>query len=241
MKTWQFIISKPASGRENMELDLKLFREATEPIIRIYSWAHQCISVGYAQKIDELLVLAKTSELGWEIVKRPTGGGIVFHNEAEVTFSVVAGLDDLPAGLLPSYYKVSEAVLEALRMIGVAAQIKASPTITVGDGGMNPLPVAEEKGVRSLCFSYPAEYEIVCQGKKIVGSAQKRGRAKLLQQGSIFVKNPGLEILQVLKNPAGEVKAISLEEVLGRVPCFDELAKALKTSFQKVLGVEFKQ
>ena len=226
MKNWQFIISKPAPGRDNMALDLKLFKEEAQPTIRIYSWANKCVSVGYGQEVDRLLGSSVAGELGWEIVKRPTGGGIVFHNEAEVTFAVVCGVDELPAGLLPSYYKISEAVVYALKQIGVEAELQTSNSKPQGN---------YQPQTANLCFAYPAEYEIVCQGKKIVGSAQKRNRDKLLQQGSIFVRNPGAEILQMLKNSDEEVNAISVEEVLGKTVSFEEMAEALKIGLKKIL------
>jgi len=230
MGSWQFIISKPAAGRDNMELDLKLFREANQPTIRIYSWANKCISVGYGQNAERLLDGSVAGLLGWEIVKRPTGGGLVFHNEVEVTFSVVCGVDELPAGLLPSYYKISEAVVSALKQIGVEAELQTSN---------NKLQSNHQPQTANLCFAYPAEYEIVCQEKKIVGSAQKRNRTKLLQQGSIFVKNPGLEVLSILKNPDEELNAISVEEVLKRGVSFEEMGRALRKGFEEVLGVGF--
>ncbi|MFH1361398.1 MAG: lipoate--protein ligase family protein [bacterium] len=226
MTPWQCIVSEPATGKQNMAVDLESFRNFKVPTIRIYSWSNKCLSVGYAQKVDELIDVSKAKREGWEIVKRPTGGGIVFHNQAEVTFSVVAGLDDLPEGLIPSYYKISEAVVLGLRNIGMEVEINEKKV---------------ESGARNtgMCFAYPAEYELVCQGKKIVGSAQKRNKKALLQQGSIFVRNPGPEVLKLLKNPGEDLNAISVEEVLGRGVSFDEMAQALMSGFARVLYVDF--
>src|SRR3990167_7314802 len=106
--------------------------------------------------------------LGWDIVKRPTGGGIVFHNEAEVTYSIVTEIGNplLPKGLVPSYKKISEAVVAGLAGIGVAAELQTS-NIKLQNKSKSP----NQKSRTSLCFSFPAEYEIVVSGKKIVGSA----------------------------------------------------------------------
>ena len=85
-----------------------------------------------------------------------------------------------------------------------------------------------------LCFSYPAEYEIVVNGKKIVGSAQKRGKKGFLQHGSIFVSRRDFDKFEkVLLNPseAALEKAISIEAVLGKKPSFDEISTVLKESF----------
>jgi lipoate-protein ligase A len=237
-----------------MDLDLKLFQDFDKglitSILRIYSWKPNCISLGYSQSIEKEIDTNKAALLGWDVVKRPTGGGIVFHNEAEVTYSLVTAIDNplLPKGLVPSYKKISEAVVLGLNTIGVSAKIQSSPrhslrschpSPSLMERGMNS-DVSRKKGVRSLCFSYPAEYEIVANGGKIVGSAQKRGRKALLQQGSVFVRNTTNEALSVLKRRDLELNAVSVEEILGRQISFEELSGALINGFEQGLGIKFK-
>ena len=163
------------------------------------------------------------------MVKRPTGGGIVFHNEAEVTYSLVMSINDplLPEGLVPSYKKISKALVCALNNCGVRAEIQNS--------SLGP-PKAEHS---SLCFSYPAEYEVVVGGQKIVGSAQKRGRKALLQQGSIFISPTPVSALAILKKEHAPLNAISIEALTGRAPSFDEFAAALDKGFQETFGINF--
>src|SRR3989339_1990136 len=181
MNNWDLFLSSKLSGKENMETDISLFhrleKNEINPTLRIYSWKNNCISLGYSQKAEEELDIEKCEHLGFEIVKRPTGGGIVLHNTAEVTYSIVMAKDDpiLPKGLVPAYKKISEAIVYALNVLGIPAEISMLEK-------NKPLKDA------NLCFNYPAEYEVVVNGKKIVGSAQKRGRRALLQQGSIFVR-----------------------------------------------------
>jgi len=230
-----------------MDYDLSLFEQFEKgeipSTLRIYSWKPKCITLGYAQKMErwigEKARKGKESDEGsigvggWDVVKRPTGGGIVFHNEAEVTYSIVTSLDNpiLPKGLIPAYKKLSEAVVYALGEIGIKAEI-----------GEEKLDSRQSKieNRNHLCFSFPAEYEIVVDGKKIVGSAQKRGKKALLQQGSIFVSPTPKEAFSVLKSVQNNLNAISVEEVLGRKVPFDEMAKALTKGFQKSLGLSFR-
>lgn len=230
---WQFVETPPLPGVVNMQVDVMSLKgfELGEisPTIRIFAWQNNCVSLGYSQKIEEEIDLQKAAQMGWEVVQRPTGGGIVFHNPTEVSFSVITAIDDptLPPGLIPSYLKVSEAIVEGLKIVGIEAGIR---------------PQTTEHGARNtgLCFSYPAEYEIVCRGKKIVGSAQKRTKKALLQQGSIFVRKNPDRVYSMLKKPYDKENAICVEEILGREVDFDEISKALKTGFGKKLGVEFK-
>ncbi|NQT29995.1 MAG: lipoate--protein ligase family protein [Candidatus Saganbacteria bacterium] len=229
MDEWQLIKTPRLSGQQNMQLDSKMFSDFEEgnisSTLRIYSWNPKCISIGYSQSLDKLIDRQKARDLGFDVVKRPTGGGIVFHNEAEVTYSLVTAIDNplLPKGLVPSYKKISEAVVFGLGLLGVDARI-------IGAEG-------KQETRASLCFSYPAEYEIVVDTKKIVGSAQKRGKKALLQQGSVFVRQTEAKAFSLLKQKQNDLNAISLEEVLHRQISFDELSNALIFGFEEVLGV----
>jgi len=218
-----------------MSDDLKAYNalEAghNDEILRIYSWQPRCISLGYSQEIEEEIDQNLAKELGWDVVQRPTGGGLVFHNEAEITYSLVIGKDQLPAGLVPSFAKISEAVILALKAIGINAAMRDLISDIRG-------PKSKVIGPRSLCFSYPEGYELVANGKKIVGAAQKRGKRALLQQGSIYVKPIEKAAYQILRHPFEEPDAVSMRELLGRVPSFDELSQALIQGFQEGLGFE---
>jgi len=243
---WQVELQKKIPGQKIMSLDLEPFNRSEQggeaSMLRLYSWSPACVSLGYSQKIDEEIDVQAAHALGWDVVKRPTGGGIVFHNEAEVTYSLITSLESLPKGLVPSYIKISEAIVLALKKIGITAQIrnpKSDPSTPLGTR------IRGKSEIRNpnLCFSYPAEYEIVWQGRKLVGSAQKRGKRTLLQQGSIFVKDTSDDILSVLKKPQNNdhrKSAISLEEILGRRVGFDELSRALIGGFEEGMGIQFK-
>lgn len=236
MERWDLMATKGISGSANMQIDINHFNdfESGNAILRIYSWKPKCISFGYSQKIEDEIDENKAISLGWEFVKRPTGGGIVFHNEEEVTYSITAPIDNpiLPKGLIPSFKKISEAVVSGLGTLGIKAQIRNSK-----------LEIQNNNKIRNhknqLCFSYPAEYEIVVGGKKIVGSAQKRGKVALLQQGSIFMSRTEESVFSFLKKPYNDINAVSVEEVLGRKVGFEEMKNALVCGFQEVLGVKF--
>jgi len=198
-----------------MRLDEQLFLDHEEgnnlSTLRIYAWDPPCVSFGYSQEIKKELI-----PKGWEAVKRPTGGGIVFHNLSEVTYSIVTDLNAFGEKLIPSYIKISKAIVAGLQKLGIKAEVSE---------GEN-----SNSRRNDLCFSYPAEYEIVFAGRKLVGSAQKRGKRTLLQQGSILVKDD---------ENSYPAEAITIEEILGRVPAFDEIADALKQGFTERLNCEF--
>jgi lipoate-protein ligase A len=139
--------------------------------LRIYSWDKPCITIGWRQKLADI---PNPEDL--EIAKRPTGGGIVYHQPGEVTYCLVVPLShpNLPKGILPSCNYLAEGILNALSRSGVKAQI----------AGGKPASKSE------LCFAQPEAYEIVYEGKKIVGNAQRRGKKALLQQGTLNIRTP---------------------------------------------------
>ncbi|MFH1709828.1 MAG: lipoate--protein ligase family protein [bacterium] len=214
---------KKFSGKYNMEYDLFLFNNFEEgtvsPTLRIYGWKTPCISLGHAQDPEKELNIANCRKNGIEIVKRPTGGGIVFHNEHEVTYSLICGKDEtkLPEGLVGSYKFISNIVIKALRKFGLNAELSDT----------------RHSEQARLCFSFPASYEITLEGSKIVGSAQKRGKKALLQQGSIFVRNSDLKPADFIKNCI-DFKAIY--DISGTEIDQNSLSNALSAEFAGILG-----
>ncbi len=109
------IIIENANGQHHMDRDIKLFdlyeKSDLSPTLCLYSWNKPCISLGYSQSIDEEIDPDIANNLGWDVVRRPTGGGIVFHNTSEITYSFFSQIDNpaIPKGLISSYKKYPNA------------------------------------------------------------------------------------------------------------------------------------
>ena len=222
---FRFIETKPMSGKENMEFDMALFADLEKrhvsTTIRFYSWSRPCVSLGYSQGPEGLLDVSKLSRMGWDVVKRPTGGGAAFHNVDEVAYSLVADANSgvLSGGLVASYRAISSAIISGLQKLGIAANFSGH----------------DKHMFEDVCFSYPTDYEILASGKKLVGSAQKRVKGILLQHGSIFVTRISDEILSCVAG--ADIKKIqasyiTAEDILGRKPAFDEVVSVLRAGFE---------
>jgi len=174
MEIWRLIDSGPCEPAFNMALDEALMRHADRPVLRFYSWDPPAISLGYFQPYSEAEDWARR---GYVVVRRPTGGGAIFHFR-ELTFCVA-----LPRGhplaesTEDAYEAFHGAIVAALQALGVPASIR---------GRTQDAPPHQP-----LCFMRTIFCDIVAAGRKIVGSAQRRTPRGFLQHGSIPIeKNP---------------------------------------------------
>jgi len=177
MPAWFLLLEpEPLSAAENMARDEALFNLCHEKkcgFLRLYDWEKPTFSIGVSQKVKHTLDLEFIRRQGCEYVRRLTGGKAVLHN-VEITYAV-ASSEDLffkEHDLHQSYMLISRVLVQAIRSLGVNA------TLSKGSA-------AELSRSHNPCFSFSTPHEIEVQGKKIVGSAQKRDKVALLQHGSI--------------------------------------------------------
>ncbi|MFH1715576.1 MAG: hypothetical protein ABH857_05245 [Elusimicrobiota bacterium] len=204
--TWDIIIDEyDKSAFENMAYDealLKCLESAVKkPVLRFYGWNEKCYSYGYAQKVASLKEQWLEKKLS--AVRRPTGGGIVLH-EYDISYSLIAPIDEgsFPRDLNSSYKCFHSAICRGLNFMGIPAALKSVKKKT------NSLTYS--------CFDEPVSYDIFLDDKKIVGSAQKRTKKLILQQGTIQLpmfteRNSGLlkELIDnVLKGWEYEIGAV---------------------------------
>lgn len=215
-------VDTPRSAAENMALDEQLFQEAeTEQFsgitVRFYSWTKPAISFGYRQTLERV-DQNKARTLAVELVRRVTGGGMVFHQPNELTYCLVAENTLFPASILQSCNLISRKLIDGLQTLGVSA-------VLAGRSGTDRC--AEE-----LCFSRPTKYEVLVDGRKLIGSAQKRGRRSFMQHGSLALE-PLLPVFAELIDIAPvHTQQISLAEILGRRLHYAIVARAMEKQFR---------
>ncbi len=170
---WQDSEHSPAM---NMAIDEALMEHAKDlpgPLLRLYEWQGEAISFGYTQKIARVPVQAES------IVRRPTGGGIVFHKE-HFTYTVVMShehwivKDTQP---VESYNWLNRSVQKSLKHLDLRASLAAQEIPkSVDRAGM-------------VCFTTPTKYDLMSELGKIAGAAQRRTKLGMLHQGSLECKD----------------------------------------------------
>lgn len=168
----------PHSAVMNMAIDEAMLEAMVGPTIRFYHWGSPALSFGYFGKFSDVAVYAAERDL----VRRWTGGGIVFHGE-DLTYSIVIPASDpgFDESSLMIYEKVHRALCEALVKAGQRAGVAGD----VGPGGFAVATRAAASASGCNCFANPVHADVMMDGRKIAGAAQRRTRRGMLQQGSI--------------------------------------------------------
>ena len=88
---WRLIRHHGKSGAWNMAVDEAVLEAVGAgqalPTLRFYTWDPPCLSLGYAQPVEDADQQA-LADFGWGIVRRPTGGRAILHTD-EITYSVI--------------------------------------------------------------------------------------------------------------------------------------------------------
>ncbi len=217
----------------NMAIDEAISRAVqsglVRPTLRFFGWMPACLSLGQAQlgaDVDREACCAN----GVDVVRRPTGGRAILHTD-ELTYSVIAP-DDEPrvvGTIVESYRRLSEGLLTGLMLIGVPTRQAERPDNHDRDQG-------------PVCFEVPSNYEIVFDGKKLVGSAQMRKAGVVLQHGTLPLYGDIARITQyLLSHPDPErvrQRATTVEAAIGRVIDFDAAARFMADGFARALSLD---
>lgn len=238
---WRILRTPPAKGAWNMAVDEAILESTAQglmpPTLRLYAWSPACLSLGYAQSIDDIDI-DKLEKFGWDIVRRPTGGRAILHTD-ELTYSI-CGIKNSPlliGSVLESYQRLSSALLEALRLIGIEADLPKLIDKSQSTSIQNP-----------VCFEVPSNYEITVSGKKLIGSAQSRKKNGVLQHGTLPLCGDLTRIIKVLsftdENHKENAKigllnhATTVEKILGYPGDWWLTSIAFESAFQRIFNIK---
>jgi lipoyl(octanoyl) transferase len=166
----------PHSAPINMAIDEALLDSAAVTTIRFYRWLSPALSFGYFGKFSDVANYAAERDL----VRRWTGGGIVLHGD-DLTYSIVIPASDpiFDQSSTAIYEKIHRALANALNGFGEHAVVARA----VVARGVSEYGTVIGGGYH--CFANPVRADVIIDGRKVAGAAQRRTRRGLLQQGSI--------------------------------------------------------
>ncbi len=189
----------------NMAMDEALLAAISGPLLRVYRWERPAVSFGYFERWEPI----RAAHSGRDPVRRWTGGGVVLHGE-DFTYSLLIphGRGAQEPGPANSYQIIHGALRRALGDAGIASEAASS---------------SRDK-ISQACFENPVPHDVMVQGRKIAGAAQRRTRQGLIHQGSV-------QDIDLPEN-FGELFAARLAGAV-RAEAFDETAAAEKLAGEK--------
>ena len=219
-----------------MDFDESLVRHlpGNAGILRLFQWKPWAISLGRNQRLEELDV-DRCMKDHVDIVHRPTGGRAILH-AGELTYSVV--MKGEGRSIHQVYHDISRALLQGLSLFGVDAELARSQPSNV-----NRFPAP--------CFASSARYEVEWEGRKLVGSAQRRyGESDIvLQHGSILCGPEHKKVVDYMHFPESAARkrvirslnenTVDLAEILGHSVPISDLATCILKGFERAWGISF--
>ncbi len=223
---WRLIIEGKNNAFKNMAIDkaiLMSYEDVCVPTLRFYRWEVATLSFGYFQELPEN-VIKVCKEKNIPIVRRPTGGKAVLHDD-EITYSIVAPyyLFSNERNILSVYNSISKAFIKAFKDMNLEVELAQSKI---------------SNNSSQFCFSEQSYYEITINSKKIIGNAQRYNKDILLQHGSLPIGR-NLLLINKLFGKEQEEKWTCIEECLGYHPDVEYIYDKIINAFKDIFKVEF--
>jgi len=197
------------------------------PVLRIYGWKPEALSIGYFQDPQDELDLDICELKKIDFVRRITGGGVIFH-KSELTYSIVCSREDL--GLFTfskeTYRTLCSFLIKTYQDLGLKAEYS--------------LQKSTRQSKSWFCFTERERYDILINGKKIGGNAQRRKKEIIFQHGSIPLRSDLDQASGLLRNSLmiDKKNITSLSEALGKDISYNRLKGMLVESFAQAFGVD---
>lgn len=201
---WTILDTGVNSAEDNMLFDRTLLHDAEsykEPVLHFYEWKNPSATYGHFIDPEKFFCM---ESLTIDIAKRPTGGGIIFHTN-DLAFTVLIPKHH-PAYLLNTlerYSYINRTIAEALHSFTAG-----SPQLLYTD------PKTKSSLTQHFCMAQPTIYDIMLNGKKIGGAAQRRTKFGFIHQCSINLMPTPLDLVRsTIKNSDCIIEAISLNSL----------------------------
>lgn len=152
------------------------------PAIRLYGWDRPSITIGYHQRLERAVDIGRLGDT--PVVRRPTGGRALLHDDGEITYAVAGHFVHSPSlgsSLHESYRMIAEAIVAFYQELGIEAAVSRRA---------DPVVQQSRPGLQKGCFASVSRYEIIAGTWKTAAGSQRRTRQALLQHGVVRIAPP---------------------------------------------------
>lgn len=169
-----------APGSRQMTIDRELLdRGDGQFYLRFYDWSPPALSVGYHQRLYSCQWTDLCGSLGFDLVRRPSGGQAVLHHQT-LTYALVCPQFLPQLDRLQTYQYLCGFLIQGLAGLGI------------------DLEWGQQKNYQQHpnCFAKASPSDLVTAGgEKLIGSAQVYAHGHILQHGTIVI-HKDKELLQ---------------------------------------------
>jgi lipoate-protein ligase A len=225
-----FAYSPRWPGFRNMETDRYLGEVSPPPLplLRLYTWDKPTISYGCNQNPARRLRQELCARDDIPVVKRPTGGRELLHGD-DICYTLAWPFENALTAVQAKrvFADINDSLVESLRGMGITAgwnEFKNRPRLQDGP-----------------CFAQIDSGEVTVGGRKLVASAQRIFPRCVIQQGSIPLRQPRVDLLAYLNHGdrtslarAMEISTAFLDGCLGREILPEELIDPFKQAFGRL-------
>lgn len=200
---WLIIDTGIASAEKNMQLDAELLESLSctseKAILHLYDWQQPSATYGYFTNPLNFLSEKGIAETGLQLARRSTGGGIVFHfSDFAFSMLVPARHPAYSLNTLNNYAFVNKIIIDVIKYF-----TGAKPFLLPSE------PASNNKHTANFCMAKPTKYDVIIDGRKVGGGAQRRTKNGFLHQGTISLAMPSHSFLkQVLLPNTGVFEAM---------------------------------
>lgn len=227
MRAWRWIPLEIHNGYWNMAIDEAIITSRATKLVpntlRFYQWKPSAVSIGRNQNPQEQVYMDSLRDQGFDLVRRTSGGGTVYHDEhGELTYSVTAQIHDLGKDVTEIYVNICESINDALRLLGISADYCS--------GNQRNCP------------------NLMIRGKKISGNAQTIRHGIIQQHGTLLLRVNFALMFRLLRvsftkdcSLAAQVaqrKITSIENELDHTVSAETAQNALIQGFKNILKIQ---
>lgn len=222
---WRFIDTKRGPAYWNMAVDetlLEGYQEGALPILRLYGW-EPSLSIGRFSTLHSGIDIPKAEEAMVPMVRRVTGGGVLVHG-GDLSYTLIVPRDYLKnTGVKESYRHLCGFLLRLYEKLGHNASF-------VSD-------TSSEEVKSDICLAGYEAYDIVINGEKMGGNAQRYTRDVLFQHGSIPMSLDASRFTSLFTGDSGLERAAALDR-LGTPVTYASLCDLVKEAFCETYNTE---
>lgn len=234
---WSLLDTGTAPAERNMQLDADLLAAQAsvtngQATLHLYDWEGPSATYGYFIDPADLLDMGAVTKASLQIARRPTGGGVIFHI-TDYAFSIVvpASHDGYSVNILENYAFVNGIVIEVIKRF--SGRETAASLLPID-------PIPKDSDARHFCMAKPTKYDVMVDGRKVGGAAQRRTRHGFLHQGTISLAFPDEQLLAAVLKQDEVLQAMHAHThvLLKGTPSHTDIVEArhtLKDIFKEVL------